>query len=79
MASLEVVDVLGISIPFVLLFTSSMALGWAVEPSVLMAKLCEKTLAGNSIIKNKQQAIVITTGFIMQSLINFFISFFINP
>jgi hypothetical protein len=65
-ASLDVVDVLGISIPFVLLFISSMALGWAIEPSVLIAKLCEKTAAGNSSTMYKIQISEIIIGFIMK-------------
>ena len=60
--SLDVEDVLGISIPFVLLFMSSIALGWAVEPSVLIAKLCVKPVRGSSpdvaiLIKKKRKIV----------------------
>ena len=66
--SLDVEDVLGISIPFVLLFMSSIALGWAVEPSVLIAKLCVKPVRGSSpdvaiLIKKKRTSDFMMNGF----------------
>ncbi len=57
MANLEELEVLGIRIPLLELFTSSMALLLGKEPSVLMATLCadDKQLA--VIINNIQTAL----------------------
>ena len=57
MAFLSVLLILGISTPFNVLFTSKMALVFAVLPSVLMAKDCEKALCPEMIhsiaVRNK--------------------------
>ena len=42
MAFLSVLVILGTSIPFCVLFTSSKALAWAMLPSVFMANDCAK-------------------------------------